>query len=382
MENIRLLRYTEERDKKIITVGIVSERVDSYKTVIVPDGCTTPMEAVVVDYNHNRISTGAKVFDKGVQDVTIILNGNPEIIKSRVVEIHVFDDSRAWTRENKEKKPEEVGNLYDYIEMGRVAWVSVDFAPDEDFTETVYDANGVKKRVVYNKWALNYLSLLDVRAGQDDSYFADVRFLKDDKKDEISNILNKDTMETKRNYIGGAVVSATGEYAVVTGTKAEASEDGVATVTTILTKLDGTIVETGEIMDKGEWKYAPVSMLVLKLISMVTKEEVEVEDETVEAKREAEEVVVEEPNNEEVVAEVVEETVVEEVIAEGETVEELKEQVRAKELEIKKLTELQAQIQNSPQIRMGEGTAEVDGEDADPNEDKDADLRIAKQMKF
>ena len=50
---MRLLNISEKKDKKIITVALVSSIVDNYETIIKPDGLLSPLESVPVDYNHN-----------------------------------------------------------------------------------------------------------------------------------------------------------------------------------------------------------------------------------------------------------------------------------------------------------------------------------------
>lgn len=183
--HLRLLDLRATKEKKIITVGIVSEREDSYRTIILPDGCLTPMQSVLVDYNHNRISTGARIVDKGVQEIKVEINGVPKSIRSRVVDVEVYRDSRMWTRQNEKDPADKVPSLYDNVENGRIGWVSVDFTPvtiDED-----YDKDGNLKREVYKEWRLNYLSLLDVKPGQDDSFFLNVR--------SNNNFLNQKNMD-------------------------------------------------------------------------------------------------------------------------------------------------------------------------------------------
>ena len=183
------------KNKRVLTVGMLSNRIDSYNTIIVPDGNQTPLEGVVVDYNHNRISTGAKIIkDLGVQEMTIQINGKDETIESRIVEIEVPDTAKAWTKENKENKPDQVNNLVELIDNGRISWVSVDFNPVAKDIETVIDSNGNTKRTIYPKWTLNYLSLLDQKAGQDDSFILDVRFVR--FADDNLN-LNNNTMGNK-----------------------------------------------------------------------------------------------------------------------------------------------------------------------------------------
>lgn len=198
--NLQLLRVDESVGKKVITVGIVSDRTDSYNTVIKPDGLITPAESILIDYNHNRISTGAKVVDKGVQKVNITIGGVKQEIESRVFEIHVLKKHRAWTRENKDKRDSEVKSIVELIENGRINWVSVDFSPVDTETEYVYDKDGNVKRVVYNKWRLNYLSLLDVKPGQDDSYFLNVRM--------NFNLLNNTSMFKNIKGLRAAIVSS------------------------------------------------------------------------------------------------------------------------------------------------------------------------------
>jgi hypothetical protein len=174
-QNWRVLNIRATSKEKIIEVGIVSERVDSYKTVIEPNGLVSDLKSVPVDYNHNRISTGAYLEDLGVQEIEIEVGGKKETIRSRVVEIHVPQTARMWDKTNRSDKPENVPSLYDNIENGRIRWVSVDFYPLEDDVEVVRNKSGKILREVFKKWRLNFLSLLDTKPGQDDSFFLNVR---------------------------------------------------------------------------------------------------------------------------------------------------------------------------------------------------------------
>ena len=201
---LRLLDYQEKEEKKVITVAIVSEREDSYRTIITPDGCLSPMESVPVDYNHNFISTGAWLKDIGVQDIDISLNGQIKKIKARVVEVHVPSTARMLKQNPDQTQPSiDEGSLYDAVKTGRVRWVSIYFDPVD--IERDYDEKGNVKRETYKTWRLNYLSLLDKKAGQDDAFFLDMRSKNVDNNITNSIVDTKMKKTYKRAYLGDIV---------------------------------------------------------------------------------------------------------------------------------------------------------------------------------
>ena len=88
---MRLLGVTEnQKGEKVIRVALVSEIVDSYSTIINPKGCVSPLESVPVDYNHNRISTGAYMTDAGYTDIDIPDgHGGTKTVSAKMVDVHV-----------------------------------------------------------------------------------------------------------------------------------------------------------------------------------------------------------------------------------------------------------------------------------------------------
>ena len=246
-DNFRVLSVREAEDQKIITVGIVSERVDSYRTVIAPDGCISPLKSVPVDFNHNRIATGASLVDKGVQDIEIELNGKTQTIKSRVVDVIVPKNARMWTRDNKDKRSEDVPSLYENIENGRVSWVSVDFQPVKESIERVYNASKELIREEYKQWRLNFLSLLDTKPGQDDSYFLNVR-----KLNFNNRIMLKEIIDALTAALTAQEVELTGD---VSGVNLNMTSDEAGTFEFMLgeTKYSGNYkMEDGKFAVDGE----------------------------------------------------------------------------------------------------------------------------------
>jgi hypothetical protein len=184
---LHLINYRATKNKLTVRAAIVSEIVDSYETVIPPRGLISPLESVPVDYNHNFISTGAKIKDAGFTDISIPDgNGGEKEVEARVVDIEVYEDSKMWTKENQNNKPEDVPSLLENIQNGRIGWVSVFFTPVEKDIEIVRDVFKNIIRKVYTKWRLNYLSFLDKKPGQDTGYFLDVRSFNKDKNNNLN----------------------------------------------------------------------------------------------------------------------------------------------------------------------------------------------------
>ncbi len=316
----RILNFRETTDEKILEIGLVSSIVDSYETVIVPTGCLSPLESVPVDYNHNRISTGSTMVDLGIRQINIPDGlGGSVAVDVKIVEVHVPKTARMWTKENKDKKPEEVSSLYDNIENGRVAWGSIDFNPVKKDIEQIYDADGNLLRVIFKTWRLNFFSLLDTKPGQDTSYvlnirsyinnqnkstmkvgdkiktntervieFVDesgIRFFDDKKIYSVEEVraLTPEVSE-KRAWVNDLMKNTAGEYGVVSKKITETDESGVTVSTVTIKKLDGTEVTVdnalcgwgNEDMAEGcEWCEASYGEVLMQILQMIAQDQVE-----------------------------------------------------------------------------------------------------------
>ena len=190
--DFEVLNIRSFQDEKIITMGMVSTITDSFKTILVPTGCTSPLESVPVDYNHNCFSTGCYLVDLGIQRKTIsIIKDVSETEQDiRMVEIHVPETALAITKTNHDLPIDQIPSLYQMVVDGRIRWCSVYFTPDDDFIEVICDIHDKIKRVIYNQWQLNYLSLLDVKPGQDTSIIFNIRSFEslDTEENKMNNV--------------------------------------------------------------------------------------------------------------------------------------------------------------------------------------------------
>ena len=164
------LRLFSDTKKRVITVALVTERIDKYNTIINPEGCVTDFRNVVVDFRHSRISTGARLTNKRVENVTL---DTGEIVRALLGDIEVFEDSQLRLRDPQTGQTRDDGNAYQAIDNGRILSVSVDFAP---IKESIWK-NEITGTIEYKRWSLNCLSMLDIPAGQEDSFILNIRSL-------------------------------------------------------------------------------------------------------------------------------------------------------------------------------------------------------------
>jgi hypothetical protein len=61
------LRVFTDQKKRVLTVALVTERLDRFNTIINPEGCITDFRNVTVDFRHSRISTGARLQNKRIE---------------------------------------------------------------------------------------------------------------------------------------------------------------------------------------------------------------------------------------------------------------------------------------------------------------------------
>ena len=412
---------TRKKEKSVyMQIGIVSDQKDSYGTIIDPDGLATDLRNVPVDFNHERVATGAEIInDLGIRNVEIEVKGEKKDVKMRVVEIKVPENAKMWTSSNRDTNPENVGNLYNAVVENRVRWVSVDFTPIRSIEENELGVDGVMNKIVttFKEWRLNFLSLLDTAPGQNETFILDknirgFNFLRVLTDNNLHNLQNR--ME-KKEVVAKLQEGMENKEAVITGLTVMYADDSDS---------KGTIgFMADEKPNTAEFEYTEEGLSV-KEISEIEK--VDVPEELEEEEREApeEEPIKEEAKSEEPVKEEVRELTpemmaqVEEIIKK--TVEELlktvekpseeeereesteNEDVRVLKRDVEKLKEetksqrnllensnsIQRKLDNSPKE---DGKVEskpavddaVDGEDKDEIDPKTEEKRQAlKGLKF
>jgi hypothetical protein len=134
-----------------VTVRLVSDRPDNFNTIIDPNGLQTKhLKNVVIDYNHNRTSTGAELMsvDTVEEDGRTWLKG--------VIKVKSSDKLR--TRDG------DLGSLMEAINTNRIIGVSVQF--DNKAYPEFEDYNKYLKRTMYKKWDLINISFCDQPVGQ------------------------------------------------------------------------------------------------------------------------------------------------------------------------------------------------------------------------
>lgn len=148
----------------VVTVALVTERVDRYNTIIEPEGCNTDFRNVVIDYNHNHVNTGAKLTNKRTEKITL---DDGQEVRALVGDIVVTPQNEVHDEDGKAQ-----GKLFDWIQSGRMFSVSIDFSPIEVFTKVQDNFNR------FVKWTLEKLSFLDGRVGvpgQEDSFILNIQ---------------------------------------------------------------------------------------------------------------------------------------------------------------------------------------------------------------
>ena len=197
---LRVLNYRQSEEKRILTVALVSDRIDRFGTAFNPDGCVTDFRNVVVDFNHSGRSTGAKLMNKRVE---IIQLDDGSRVRALLGEVEVYRDSVL-----RDETGNEIENAYEAVNNGRIISVSIYYELEDDNQEFVNNAG----QKIFNKWRLLALSLLDKIPGQEDSIILNIRSFK-------SNLSNKRTMDQKelKSKIEELLKSKNVEYESISG---------------------------------------------------------------------------------------------------------------------------------------------------------------------
>jgi len=153
-----VITRSTNNDEGIITVGLVSDKIDTYNTWINPEGMDSPVELAVVDFRHTRINTGAFLQNKRLQKI----NG----VNTLVADI-IVPKSAMLRIKGRNGETVEDGNAYDAVKSGRIMGVSIEFDPDPYPEHTRTDRNG---RIYYEKWRLSRVTLLDQPPSQDSAF--------------------------------------------------------------------------------------------------------------------------------------------------------------------------------------------------------------------
>lgn len=172
--DIQLLKRSVGDEGGVLTMGIVSDKVDTFNTWLNPEGNDTPAQTIIIDFNHQNEPTGAKMLRTYIGYVQTNQDGTFDIqevatenyIKTLIGEIFVPKTARMPVKtSNGEVK--SLGNLYEEVKDGIVAWGSLQFDATPYPEETKTDKNG---RIYYGKYRILYYSLLNKAPSQDMSF--------------------------------------------------------------------------------------------------------------------------------------------------------------------------------------------------------------------
>lgn len=280
---VRIADAKPVKGGKTLRMAMVSEIVDSYRTIIPPNGCVTPLSSVGVDLMHSRVATECQLIDVGIGQVEVPTNkvGEDgqvvtEFIEARVVDVFVPENAREWTKENEHKRVEEVPSLYDDVKNwpnNRYRWGSVDFTPIE--IAEIYDADGNKIREEYPKYRVNFFSLLKTKPGQDTSYVVSIRSLDQNNMSEAKpaksdNKIQKDKRSTQTSeeyqelFIGSVVKNKQGQLGIVTNWEGSEAEKNSQYEITL---LDGNraVVPTASDNKETDWKRIGTEEVLLEI---------------------------------------------------------------------------------------------------------------------
>lgn len=167
IRNIDLDNYTLQGDSLVYEVVIVSNQKDRYKTIIEPTGLRN-ITTTVIDYNHNQLNTGARLF--ATKEVKNYQKRDGEILESALIGfIEVPKTARMYYKDNQGVEIDG-GSLYDALIQGKIRSVSVEFFPIED--EIATTKSGIK---IFRVWELPRLSFLSVASGQGSSEITRIR---------------------------------------------------------------------------------------------------------------------------------------------------------------------------------------------------------------
>ena len=169
----RLQKFDEETG--VLTVGLVSEKIDWHKSYIDPEGCVNQAESIVIDFRHSGLSIGCKasklriVFaSKDENDGWILTTDNSNNgVKTLIMDIKVPKTSRLRAL-NSAGQIIDHGNTYEAIKNDIIQWGSVDGDPSPYPESTFVDGNGRKH---YKKFRILRYSLLDVMPSQEQGIF-------------------------------------------------------------------------------------------------------------------------------------------------------------------------------------------------------------------
>ena len=169
--NLQLLNRSVGNEGGVLTMGIVSDKVDTYNTWLNPEGNDTPPQTIIIDFNHQNEPTGATMLRTYIGYVLAKPDGSFDIqnvptdgyVKTLIGDILIPKTSRMLIK-NGNGGVKDLGSLYEAVKEGRVAWGSVQFDPAPYPEETKTDKNG---RIYYGKYRITYFTLLDKAPSQD-----------------------------------------------------------------------------------------------------------------------------------------------------------------------------------------------------------------------
>jgi len=183
---VRFIQYRASEKKRVLTVAIVSDRVDRYNTIIEPEGCMTDFSNVMIDYNHNNYDCGCKLINRRIESIDL---DNGDRVKALVGDIEIYETSML-----RNEKGEEIKSVFEALDKKQIKAVSVRFRPVDNET---YENKNTKIRR-YRKWELPSLALLDVPSGQGDAVILDIRALLKKDHELKTNNRTMEKEETKK----------------------------------------------------------------------------------------------------------------------------------------------------------------------------------------
>jgi hypothetical protein len=220
--DVQVLSRSVSGDDGILTVGIVSDKVDTYNTWINPEGCDTPPQAVIIDFRHQGINIGAKMLRYYIKYIKTNLDGTFEIqdkpetgfVKTLVGDISVPKTAELYIKDRNGQTVSD-GNAYEAVKIGRIMGGSLEFDPSPYPEETRVDQNG---RVYYGKWRMLKFTVLDEAPSQDSA------FILNQKNFRSANLNQKNIMSYQQNDVVKITYGENESLAVVN--EATPNEDG------------------------------------------------------------------------------------------------------------------------------------------------------------
>lgn len=205
--NIRAIRPKAEA---VFEVVLVSNEWDRYNTKILPNGFVGLPSTTEVRYNHGGVDTGAYLENlREVENYQTgeIINGQERILEWALVgEMHVPKTAEQRYR-SKDGQVHSNGSLLEAMVTGKSKKVSVGFIPVEAHVYendkiTIYDCRNLKQaqevrekekqgvKIVYTKWDMPELSVLDTTSGQATSLVKQIRSLINNNMSNNKRYLN------------------------------------------------------------------------------------------------------------------------------------------------------------------------------------------------